>query len=68
MIETFITLKREISVYDQIKWCNKNIGQRSPSRDMVSDKYPWHLYYSFGDAVFCFTRSRDAMLFALRWL
>ena len=44
------------SIYGMKVWCNKNA------------RAGWRYKYSFQAANFSFTRHKDAMTFALRWL
>jgi hypothetical protein len=46
-------------------WCSENVDTEKWAR---TDEMMWLLENAFGTTTFFFKDSRDAMLFALRWL
>ena len=54
-------------VYAMEKWCYENFGPAALQMDQVDSTKSWCLRYKFGDTIWYFRDSKDALWFKLTW-
>ena len=55
-------------VYAIEKWCYESFGPAAQELDQIDSDRTWCLRYKFGDTIWYFFDSKDALWFKLTWV